>query len=453
MPSHRPKRAGEEFLRHNFNASDGDAHSSKRARFDARNPSTLAADAPDEDPILDLDEIGAKSGQAKRNAVELDGYESDSSNENFDTRAERRAKGQGGGGKKKAKSKDEEDADMFADLADEAEGVESEADEVGGRKKKKEVRFMENEDIEGQVAHSKSGGHVSADFSLNGKGKAALDKDVESSSDESGDDEERDLVGDDEDEQELGAGAKKKHAPKLDAFNMKNEAEEGKFDESGNFIRKAADPFAVHDSWLEDASKSDIRKAKEAQEKRDEAQRQRAIADDAISAGDILAALITRLETSETVLEALARLNSTKDKKKPKWQKNKRKNGTAAEMDVDETEDAAEVKRREAVEAITAAADQLLTRGQTEIYEAERELLMRQYKRETGEEWVDGSLESNGGEKQWEYRWSDARDGGDSHGPYDGPTMVAWNEAGYFGDAVEFREVGQDGWRSSVDFV
>jgi len=88
-------------------------------------------------------------------------------------------------------------------------------------------------------------------------------------------------------------------------------------------------------------------------------------------------------------------------------------------------------------------------------------MLMRQYKRETGEDWVDQpqptSEDTNGeGEtKKWEYRWSDARDGGEKHGPYDGPTMVAWNNAGYFGDGVEFRRAGHDDeqWNRSVDFV
>ena len=76
---------------------------------------------------------------------------------------------------------------------------------------------MDENEIEGQVSSSKAGGHVSADFSLDPR-SAKRDADVESSS-ESGNDEERDMVVDVDDE--LGAGAKKKHAPKLDAFNQK----------------------------------------------------------------------------------------------------------------------------------------------------------------------------------------------------------------------------------------
>lgn len=54
----------------------------------------------------------------------------------------------------------------------------------------------------------------------------------------------------------------------------------------------------------------------------------------------------------------------------------------------------------------------------------------------------------------WEYRWSDARDGGDAHGPYDSAMMHSWRSAGYFGEGVEFRRIGDTGpWSSTVDFV
>ena len=152
---------------------------------------------------------------------------------------------------------------------------------------------------------------------MDNKGKGKAKDDDEDSSSESGGDEERDRVDSDMDE-ELGAGSKKKHAPKLDAFNMKQENEEGRFDDQGNYIRKANDPDAVHDTWLEGLSKKDMKKAKEAEEKREEERRKRAIADDQVLTSDILATLITRLERGETVLEALARLGTGKKKEKPK---------------------------------------------------------------------------------------------------------------------------------------
>jgi len=447
---------------------------SKKPRFDARNPSTLAADALEKDAILELDEIGRRGQQTKRTAVELDGYESDSSTENFDARAAERGKvGQqpenGGGqegrkgkgnGNGNGKSKDEEEDDMFADLEEERfkDGDEDEevAREGKVNGKRKEVRFLKDEDIEGQVEGSKSGGHVSADFSL---GRRQRDKEVESSSD-SGGDEERDRMEEGMDE-EVGAGGKKRHAPRLDAFNLKGEKEEGGFDESGNFVRKATDPDAVHDSWLEGVKKSDMKKAREAHEKREEDRRKREREHDEVLLRDVLAGLIVRLDKGESVLEALQRLNKgrSKQKQKPKWQKSKRKNGDTMDVDVADTaEDEAETRRKEAVEAITEAADQLLTRGQIDIYEEEREMLMRQYKKETGEDWIEPAKDeedTNGHaeDMQWEYRWNDARDGGEIHGPYHGSTMGAWNDAGYFGEGVEFRQIGDGEWTPVAEFV
>ncbi len=174
-------------------------------------------------------------------------------------------------------------------------------------------------------------------------------------------------------DEEIGAGGRKAHAPKLDAFNMKGEMEEGRFDDAGNFVRKAADPQAVHDSWLEGVSRKDMKRAREAADKREQERRVKAVAADQVLTSDILVALITRLERTETVLEALARLGRGAEKKKPKWQQSRnkrRKDEREGAMDVDaETEGPAMKLRREAVEAATEAADALLTRGQTDIYE------------------------------------------------------------------------------------
>ena len=465
----RPKRSAEGFARTHYNDDDGPA--SKKVRFDVRNPSALAPDAPEEDAILEADEIGKRGQKTKRNAVNIDGYESDSSNEGFDVRAEAKAKlNKDGHGT--SKSQAEEDNDMFADLEDGQFG-DGDVDEDAvkeGKKKKKDVKFIDVEEIEGQVAGSKSGGHVSADFSLNGShghykaAESIENQEVESSSDSEVGDEIRAEVGSDIDE-EVGAGGKKKHAPKLDAFNLKAEKEDGRFDEQMNYVRKATDPDAIHDTWLQGVSKKDMKRAKEAEDKRDQERRQRVLEADAVVTSDILRTLIPLLNRGETVLEALARVGRGKEKKKTKWQdKNRNKRKSPNDMEVDPrplSEDPVEVRRRETVEKITEAANQLLTRGQTEIYDAEKELLMRQYRRETGEDWVEPPMEevedTSGtlATKQWEYRWSDARDGGQTHGPYDGSTMESWNDAGYFGEGVEFRRTDgeEPTWSRNVDFV
>ena len=471
----RPKRAGEQFARTHHGEDEGGPSSTKKPKFDIRNPSALAPDAPEEDAVLEADVIGSGVG-TKRGAVNLDGYDSDSDNEGFDARADERAKGKKGevnlaealdgygkeGKNGNGKSDDDDDDSMFG--GSEEEGAEDE-DGLAAKKKRKEVRFLDADKIEGQVENSKGGGHVSGNFALDPKGKLsthAMD-DQESSDDE----EEAALAAQEEDiDEEVGAGGLKRNAPKVDAFNMKAEQEEGRFDEAGNFVRKAADPDAKHDAWLEGVSKKEMKKAAEAHEKREAELRQKRLDDDALLLPDILRTLILQLEKGETVLEALARLgkSQTKTKKVPKWKlKKQRQNSNDMDVDTEKpTEDPEQVKIREAVNEITGAADQLLTRGQTEIYEQEREMLIRQYRRETGEDWVEPQVVANEEEgpdgsrpvKMWEYRWTDGRDGAAKQGPYDGATMVAWQDAGYFGEGVEFRRDGQQGpWERVVDFV
>ena len=443
----RPKRGGEEFTRSHYH---DDSNASKRLRFDVRNPSAIAPDAVDEeDVVLDADTVGKRGQQVKHNAVNIDGYDSDSSNEGFDARANAKAKSE----KKAEKPKDEDQDDMFADVEEEEFNDGDEGDAKDGKRKKKDVRFLNENDIDD---YSKGGGHVSA---RNPTLKADIDVDDaddvsrSSSSESEVGDEARAALNEEQDE-ELGAGGKKKHAPKLDSFNLRSEQQGGRFDENYNYIRQAVDPDAVHDTWLEGMSKKDMRKAKEAHAKREKESLAKSRQDDARDAEDILGSLISNMELGETVLEALARFGKGREKKKPKWQtKNKRRQESEMDVDVERPQESPEEqKRREAVETITDAADLLLSRGETEIYDADRELLVRRYQKETGEEWED---EEQGEEaddaRRWEYRWSD---GGEIHGPYDNPSMEAWSSAGYFGPEVEFRRVGDRDaeWSRSLDF-
>ncbi|KAF2654737.1 hypothetical protein K491DRAFT_693543 [Lophiostoma macrostomum CBS 122681] len=412
----RPKRTADNFTRtHHLN---GDEPSAKKPRFDPRNPSTLVPDADEEDPILDADEIGKGAG-IKRNAVNIDGYDSDSSTENFDARAEAKAK-------KEAPPKDDDDDDMFAGSDQE----EQEEDTRRGERKKKPVRFLDDTEIEGQEDDSKAGGHVAVDF---GADSRTVTKDVDSSS-ESGGDEERDRVDSDMDE-ELGAGSKKKHAPKLDAFNMKSEQEEGRFDEAGNFVRKAYDPDAAQDAWLDGLSKKDIRKAKEAHDKLEAERKERERAEDAISLSDVLSTLILHLDSGETAMEALVRYGKMVPKKKPKSY-NKNKKSEPMDIEPDSDEDAAATKAKEAINAVTESASRLTDRGVEDVYDQLREALIRQYKRETGEEWKDPNP------PQWEFHWINAPEE-DINGPYDAETMRAWQASGQFDAGAEFRHVGE----------
>ncbi|KAI5292022.1 hypothetical protein KEM52_006679, partial [Ascosphaera acerosa] len=217
---------------------------------------------------------------------------------------------------------------------------------------------------------------------------------------------------------------------------------------------------------------------------------------------ELLAALIRWLERGETPLEALARLHR-QGKTRAAAAKRGRRLGTSrrkveagshppdAEMkDARPEDDATEAARKQAIDAITTASDTLLARGHTDIYEREREMLTRQYRRETGEEWQDEQPPDQGRETAlataagaatdthadtgtgtgtpapsgsatgtdtdtdaWEFRWSDARDGGGVHGPYDEATMRQWQAAGYFGEGVAFRKAGGDEWIAALPFA
>ncbi|KAL7273089.1 hypothetical protein RUND412_004077 [Rhizina undulata] len=438
---------------------------SKRPKFDVRNPHELAPDAPDveTDVFLEVDEGAVGKRKGNRNAVEIEGYESDSSDEGFDeTRKSWKKEDGKGKGKGKGKAKDvddDDDDDMFADFRDEEDEVEKGRGSAADERRKK-VKFMELDQIEGQDYESRRE-YVDIIDEDRGMGE--------------GSDGDEDAQEEEDVDPEVGEGGRKKNAPKIDAFNMRNEMEEGRFDESGNFIRKAAEKDAVHDKWLEGVSRKDMRRAKEAMEKREAEQRERLKEDDKILTTEILAELITTLEKGETVLEALARLGKSTKKKpvKTSWREKKRAVAVAKiEMDVDtehagtkgkgkEVEDPAELRRKELVERITGAADKLLTRGQIEIYEDTREALVRQYRRESGEEWVDPKRAEDGnngdGEdkasRQWEYRWIDGRDGGNVYGPYGNAEMASWNQHGFFGEGVEFKMVGGfDGWTKAAAF-
>ncbi|CEI69799.1 hypothetical protein FVEN_g7332 [Fusarium venenatum] len=455
-PSARPKRDGENFARTHHHEDESD---SKRVKFDVRNPSTLAPDAREEDAILDADVIGGSN--TKRGAVNLDGYDSDSENEDFNTRNEKRKKEEADAANSASKALgttegDDDDDDMFAaDDDDAANGDKNvpEGDDVQESDiKKNKVRFLDADQIDGaeNTSRDKEG------IRLDDNGSSDDEADVELAIQEEGIDE------------EVGLGGLKKHAPKVEAFNLKQEMEEGQFDQDGNYIRKGGDPDAVHDSWLQGLSKKEMKKAAAAHEKREAEARKQRLEDDAILVSELLKTLILNLERAETPLEALARLGKkqVKPKKIPKWKLKKMNKGTEG-MDIDggeEPEDPEQKKIKASIDAITESADKLLSRDYEEIYDQERELLVREYRKETGEDWAEPAKQDDDDDEEeqraavkpghmWEFRWADGRDGNSQQGPYDGATMKAWKDAGYFPDgAVEFRPVGEgQNWTTHVD--
>lgn len=456
----RPSRQSETFARTHH--GEDDDPSSNKVTFDVRNPSKLAAEAREDDAVLDADVIGGV-GATKRGAVNLDGYDSDSDNETFNQRAQMRKKGKVDINEKldqynardgeQAPAKDDEeedddDDDMFAasddDDAKKDGGPDDDEFEKSG-KKKKHVQFLDAKEIQGQVHSSKTGGHVHL-----GEDQSSDDEaDVELAIAEEGVDE------------EVGAGGLKRNAPKLEAFNLREEMEDGRFDQEGNYVRKAGDPDAVHDNWLDGVSKKEIKKAAEAHEKREAEARQQRMEADSVSVADLLRTLILQLEKAETPLEALSRLgkSQTKPKKKiPQWKLKKMKGGEGMDVDQSQPEDPEQARIKESIRGITDAADKLLARDYEDVYDQEREMLVREYRRETGEDWVepeqpqDQDQAGQTSQQTWEFRWTDGRDGA-VQGPFDGAMMKAWQDAGYFGEGVEFRSVGSgEEWSRVASF-
>jgi len=323
------------------------------------------------------------------------------------------------------------------------------------------VKFLDEKELEGQPDEGDQ-----LPMPAMPRKFADIFQDEHVSESESSDDEEK--LAEEGLDPEIGEGGRKKHAPKRDAFNMKNELEEGRFDQSGNFIRKAQEMDAIHDSWLQGISRKEMKKAREAMEKREEEKREQMRKDDEIQTHEVLERLIVCLDKGESILEALARLGGKKkqkaNKNKNQWRQKKKAAGNDMEVDSGkgkgkEAEDPEEAHRKEMVEKITGAADILLTRGQPEVYDETRESLMRQYRRETGEDWVNpveasaNSTDTGNRITRWELRWTDGRDDGSVHGPHENSEMKAWSDAGYFSEGVEFRLLGStEGWTRVAGF-
>lgn len=233
---------------------------------------------------------------------------------------------------------------------------------------------------------------------------------------------------------------KSKKEPKLEAFNLRDDLEEGDFDAGGNFIRKKQEESINDESWL-DVKKSDIKKAKLAKDKREAKKTEvRTI----LPTGELLRKIIEILEPSESPMEALARFAP---KKRTNVKKNKK-------LDVESEDKLANETRRSQVLAITELCDDLIDEKHIiDTYDLSREELMRKYKVETGDEYnaysenrgtkrvLDENEEEQDyyGEKIWEFRWFNSPD---INGPFSNYEMKHWKET-YFNGQVEVRRAGE----------
>ncbi|KAG2176003.1 hypothetical protein INT44_000482 [Umbelopsis vinacea] len=226
--------------------------------------------------------------------------------------------------------------------------------------------------------------------------------------------------------------------PKIMAFNMKEDLEEGEFDEEGNYIRNKVDPNAFHDKWLQGLNKRDIAKAKAAQEKQEQIEQLKEA--DVLSSvpqdkTGVFRALIDLLQPGENIRDALVRLGGSA-KKIPAWKAKKMKQKNGGEPTVEDTEKLALIDR------ITALADQMMALGDFGIYDETYEAILRHLRRSgtVPLEWMPGQTKA----VTWEYRWAGSGDAGEVYGPFSSTQMQEWQAQGFFSNGIEARKVGSE---------
>ncbi|KAF8509060.1 hypothetical protein BU17DRAFT_56432 [Hysterangium stoloniferum] len=394
--------------------------------------------SPDAEPANFAAEVDASlenPSAARKGRVKVEGYDSDSSDDGegvVESRKKRTKAGDGDG------DDDDEDEDMFA--VGEKDDKATAAAATLGKKKKKE--FMRLGDIEGQEFHD--------------RGSA---EDSSSESDEP------------EDEDAAEARRRKGMGFEMSKFNMREEMEEGKFDADGTFVR-TFDPHSVHDRWMDGVDEREMKRAKKSKRMREREEKERVAKEDrdAVGREEAERELVAYLHRGESVLEALQRLGVAARKGKAK-SKQKQHKTTQNGMDVDSSAPITATTRapapiQDSITRITDLASILMSQGNTDIYSATYEQLLRSVRSggTVAQDWVPPSQNA-----QFEYRWAvhgeygsalPADDAGHGppqiYGPYKTEEMQAWHGAKYFGDEgekVRVRKVGENNWHEWDDVM
>lgn len=353
--------------------------------FDPNNPLRLKRDEEhedkdDEELLLEQD-IGYKK-RRRRKGIDTTQYNDDSSDEEYEA--------------KKTKNDEDDDSDMFA----------SDDEDDKSKEKVPRIEFMDLDKFEEE----------------NEIENKDLEQSEESDVDESyyNNPEERGIP---------------KNEPKLDAFNLKNEKLEGRFDIDGNFIAidNADDEKNNEDEWLLNFKKKDIKLAKIAQDRRDKIEFEKAHLKDTFTTEYLLFGLINLLKPVESPLEALQRLN----KNKPKKYKKKLK-------DLDKS-------NQDEIIKMTEYCELLIEKGYKNIYELEKEELILNYREETGKNYVKPKMEETNeqGENaskeeiegdKYQFRWVNDES---IHGPYNLSEILYWKD-NYFNNNAEVRKIGDE---------
>ncbi|EPY49199.1 GYF domain-containing protein [Schizosaccharomyces cryophilus OY26] len=224
--------------------------------------------------------------------------------------------------------------------------------------------------------------------------------------------------------------------PKVIPFNLKEDMEEGDFDENGNFVRKSNDPSDQYDAWLNGdvCSKRSIAAAKRAELTRKQQAHQKMLSDIEESkrlpfqtVPEALSFLIIRMEPDENVLSFLQR-QSVSNSAASRSKKHKK----PSEHFSPERRSADEYRKR-LIEIITGCITFLEDRTKFEsLYSETKEALQRLFQRITHEAWRPPAVDME--KPLFYFKWE-----GDEkvYGPYSGSQMQAWDHLGYFTNAKQ----------------
>lgn len=201
---------------------------------------------------------------------------------------------------------------------------------------------------------------------------------------------------------------------KLMAFNLKQEMEDGYFDEEGVYVENKAEKADPRDAWLDDfQERNDGKFAKKAEhaaveEKEEEEER-------AMTAAEKIErqrAIVELLERGENAAQAIKRLRSQKD----------------------------------VMAKLTDLASELLNAGQYDIYSTAREDLQDAIDATVAKAaQAESAKIANETPETWEYKLT-MEEGAEVHGPFSAAHMQAWMDAGYFkGRPVWVRRTGATG--------
>ncbi|KAJ3349950.1 CD2 antigen cytoplasmic tail-binding protein 2 [Allomyces javanicus] len=224
-------------------------------------------------------------------------------------------------------------------------------------------------------------------------------------------------------------------AIKIVPFNMRDELEEGSFDEAGTYIKKR-DENERYDGWLSGLNKTDIEKAAIAARAREQ---ERQAHEHAVASRtripnrepDLLKAALGLLRPRETVARALARLNKQIERPTKRSTSSKK---AAAQPVVPESE----VSRhaREDVDLLTEIAGQLVELGKADVYEASYEDMFADLRDEglVDRKWTPEHPTRRKEVVAFTYAWN----GGDGaeHGPFSSEEMAAWAAQGFFANGI-----------------